>query len=868
MAEKMVMVDGNSLMYRAFHALPLLDNGEGVYTNAVFGFLSMLLKVISEERPTYCAVAFDLHGPTFRHEQYDAYKAGRAPTPDELRPQVPLLKDCLTQMHIPIVSLPRYEADDMLGTLSRLCEEQGIDALVITGDRDAFQLAGERTTILYTKRGITDTERVTPAFLMEKYALTPDQMIDLKGLMGDSSDNIPGVPGVGEKTALKLLGEHGTLERVLETASDSQKGKLRERLIEFADQARFSKVMATVERNVPLDIDPRACRLHDMADALPALEALKLKSLAARLSALPAELRGEAENKPESETETDRSWRAVEPLPDAVALRAWAETGPFGQPMAVAMGNAACSVAFEDGRQAGVATGGDLLTPGLSLEDAVRSLARPLAEARRVLTHDVKALLPAFDRHGIAPRGAVEDVMLAAYALNPQRPSFALGALLEAEGLEPGDAATSAARLFELAERQAEKLKADGLMSLYKDIELKLAYTLYEMEREGFLVDEAELKRLGEGYAARIADLTARIQALSGGPININSPKQLGELLFGKLGLPGGRKTATGYSTTAEVLESLADRHEIVPLILEYRKYFKLNSTYIEALLKLRGPDGRIHTSFDQVGTATGRLSSSEPNLQNIPVRTSEGREIRRAFVAREGWVLVDADYSQIELRVLAHMARDPVMLDAFRTGQDIHQRTAAEVYGVALEAVTPEMRSAAKAVNFGIVYGISDFGLARNINVTRGEAAQFIERYFERYPYVKRFMDAQVAEGKAQGYVTTLFGRRRYLPELKSPNYNTRSFGERAAMNSPIQGTAADIIKLAMIRASAALRAEGLEARLILQVHDELIVECPEAERARVEALLKDAMEGAAHLDARLAADVRSGSNWHDCKG
>ncbi len=868
MADKMVLVDGNSLMHRSFHALPLLDNGQGVYTNAVFGFLSMLIKVFKEEEPAYCAVAFDLSGPTFRHERYEAYKAGRAAMPEELRPQMALIRECLEEMHIKIVTLERYEADDMLGTLSKKCEDAGVDALLVTGDRDAFQLAGEHTTVIYTKRGITDTERVTPAFLMEKYGLTPDQMIDLKGLMGDSSDNIPGVPGVGEKTALKLLKEHGTLDKVLETAQEAQKGKLRERLIEFADQARFSKEMATVERNAPVDADIQGFAIHDLADGLSMLEALKLKSLMPRLTGLPVEMVGKAEKRPRSQIGAVQEWQDAQRLDGQDALAAWANAQATGEAIALALESDAFGIALENGHQSVVSMSGDLLSPGMSVADVLCGIKPLIEKAPRVLVYDIKSMLGSLEEAGVHLKSGVFDCMLAAYSINPQRASFKLGALLEQEGLAAGETGLKPALMFELEKRQRETMEETGVKKLYETIEMPLALTLYDMEQEGFLVDDGALRQLGEGYQARIAQLSERIWAMAGENFNINSPKQLGELLFGKLGLPGGKKTASGYSTSADILESISDRHEIVPPILEYRKLFKLNSTYVEALLRLRDADGRIHTSFDQVATATGRLSSSEPNLQNSPVRTAEGREIRRAFVARPGWALVDADYSQIELRVLAHMSGDQVMLEAFRMNQDIHRRTAAEVYGVPLDDVTPSMRSAAKAVNFGIVYGISDFGLAKNIGVSRREATEFIERYFERYPAVKRFMDEKVAEGKAQGYVTTLFGRRRYLAELQSANYNIRSFGERAAMNSPIQGTAADIIKIAMVRVSEALKSGRYAARLILQVHDELIVECPEEETERIKALLREAMEGAATLDARLVADVTAGGDWFDCKG
>ena len=857
MPEKMVLVDGNSLMHRAFHALPLLDDGAGVYTNAVFGFLSMLLRVLREEAPDYLGVAFDLHGPTFRHEAYADYKAGRSPTPEELKPQFDVLKEILGAMGVKVLTCPGYEADDILGTFSKKCEQRGIDAVLVTGDRDSFQLAGPRTRVLYTKRGISDTERVTPEYLLEKYGLTPSQMIDLKGLMGDASDNLPGVPGVGEKTALKLLAAYGSLESALAHADADQKGKLRERLMAFADQARFSKQLATIHRDAPVGADFEAMRLGDIALGVPALEKYHLKTLAQRLRETRA---GEAAT-PVLQAQGERVWQKPEACANADAFGQWALARPSGAGFAFALGKDA-SLAFEDGSQATLALGGDLLSPGADEADAAGALAPLLTGTGRKAVCGVKSLMALLD----APPENAFDVQLAAYAINPGEKSYALSALTAS--LPEAPERTDAGALWELCVSQEARLKADGVEALYREIELPLAYTLYDMEREGFMVDAAELARLGAIYRAKIQAINERAQALAGTPVNLNSPKQLGELLYGKLGIaPGGKKTTTGFSTNVEALEAIADQHEIIPLILEYRKYAKLNGTYVEALLRMKGPDGRVHTSFDQTATSTGRISSNEPNLQNIPVRTELGREIRSAFIARPGWVLVDADYSQIELRVLAHMAGDPVMREAFRLDQDIHRRTAAEVYGVPLSDVTKEMRSAAKAVNFGIVYGISEFGLARNIGVSRKEAGAFIERYFARYPMIRRFMDDMVTLGKTQGYVTTLFGRRRYLPELQSPSYQTRAFGERAAMNSPIQGTAADIIKVAMNRVHAALREKNLRARLILQVHDELIVEAPEAERGEVMTLLRGCMEGAAELSVPLKADLTAGGNWNECK-
>ena len=858
MAEKIVLVDGYSLLYRAFHALPLMDNGEGEYTNAVYGFMNMFLKVLSEEKPDYCAVAFDEHAPTFRHLRYDAYKAGRAPTPEEMRPQIPALREILRGMGIRQLSLAGYEADDILGTVSRMCEEKGVDALIVTGDRDSYQLAGERTTILYTKRGITDTERVTPAWIFEKYGLKPEQMIDVKSLMGDASDNIPGVPGVGEKTAVKLIAEYGTLENVLANAETGLKGALQKRVMENGEQARESRFLAEICRSVPLEFSWEDCRVGDFSGALPTMRRLKLKSLVARLTEMGAEEPKSVPGSAKTEKQPTVTVTGASALSQAVLD--FMKKPP--EAAAVHIGEK-FSMAFSDGRRLCCDRGGDLLSSGLSDNEIVSALGPVLENPSvRVVMHNIKAF-----PGGIACfEGRADDTLLMAYALNPQKNAETLPDACAAEGIA-FDAECPADSALELSQKLEKELRADGVYPLYRDVEMPLMFVLREMESAGFLVDEGYLNELGKLYEERLRDIEGRVAALAGEAgqnTNLNSPKQLSKLLFEdlKIPLPAGKK-----GTSAEILEELAGQYPICGEVLEYRKYQKLNSTYVAGLTREQSADGRIHTSFEQAVTGTGRISSREPNLQNIPVRTELGREIRRAFVAEPGWTLVDADYSQIELRVLAHMSGDAGMQGAFLSGEDIHARTAAEVFGVPLESVSREMRSAAKAVNFGIVYGISDFGLAKNIGVSRREAADFIERYFARYPRVRKYMDEQVALGKTQGFVTTLMGRRRYLPELSSPSFNMRSFGERAAMNSPIQGTAADIIKLAMIRVSRDLKQNGLRARLILQVHDELIVEAPEEERGRVETILKNGMESVVHLDVPLLAEVSTGGNWNECK-
>ena len=860
MAGKIVLLDGYSLMYRAFHALQSpMSAPDGTPTNAVHGFVMMLLKTVEEEKPEKLAVAFDVHAPTLRAQRYADYKATRKPMPDELRAQDPIIRELIVRMGLPILEMAGYEADDILGTVSARCECEDREAVIVTGDRDSFQLSGEKTTILYTKKGISDTVRVTPEYIREVYGLEPKQMIDVKGLMGDASDNIPGVPGVGEKTALKLIAQYGSLEKVLDTADAEQKGRLRERLLEHRALAELSKELATIDRGVPIAFDWSKWTLDGLGGALPRLRELRMNAAARRLMEvaghfapvyIPAAPRAAREKLPKierMESLEQTAARVAELAGDAKWAAAYLESE-----LTVATDKARLSLP----------AAGDLLSPGVTAEEAARALAPLLTADCPKFLYNVKALSPDFD----ALRGEITDVMLAAYALNPQRESFAAGALCAEEEIESFGEHPARA-LYELGVRQRAQLKQNDLERVYAEIELPLARVLGDMEREGFLVDADALRALGEEFRAHIALLTDEIAALMGARINLNSPKQLGEMLFDKMGLPAPKKTQRGYSTSAEVLENLAAGHEVCAKILEYRKYQKLESTYIDSLLNLQDAAGRIHSRFDQVATATGRISSAEPNLQNIPVRTELGRQIRRAFIARPGCVLVDADYSQIELRVLAHMSGDETMIEAFREEQDIHARTAAEVYGVPLEQVTHEMRSASKAVNFGIVYGISDFTLAKNISVSRKEAKEFIERYFERYPGVKRYMDAAVAEGREKGYVTTLMGRRRYLPELASANFNLRSFGERCAMNSPIQGTAADIIKLAMIRVADALRKGGYKARLILQVHDELIVEAPEDEQERVRALLKDCMEGVAALAVPLKTDISVGRDWRECK-
>lgn len=866
MAEKIVLVDGYSLMYRAFHALPILDNGEGVYTNAVYGFMNMLLKVLSDEEPQYLCVAFDEHEKTFRHIHYDQYKAGRAPTPEELRPQIPLIREMLEKMGIPEISLKGYEADDLLGTVSRMCEDKKIDCVIVTGDRDAYQLAGDCTHILYTKRGITETERVTKEWIQEKYGVTPAQMIDIKGLMGDTSDNIPGVPGIGEKTAVKLICQFGSVENALDKADTELKGAVRTRLLENREKALDSKFLATIVRNAPLEFDFEKARIKSFQPVLPMMRKLKLRSLVEKIEKLAGEdddTQAVKENRPSASAKQ----KPVVRLEGAQALEnAVKEIVSAGAEYVSVYMGAMFSLATDQGDRYVMSMDGDLLSPGVQPEEILEALKAFAACARtRVVFHNIKS----FEGNIAAFSACAEDAMLAAYVLNPQRSAKTLEENCAFDEIAfsrecPGES------LLHLFLMQKEKMKKDGVWTLYKEVELPLAFVLRDMEDAGFQVDKEYLAHLGGIYKQRLDSITRKISdeaGPAGAGVNLNSPKQLAKLLYEDLGIKPLKGGKAGQSTAQEILEELAGEHPICALILEYRKYQKLNSTYVEGLIPKCAADGRIHTSFEQAVTGTGRISSREPNLQNIPVRTELGREIRRAFVAGEGRCLVDADYSQIELRVLAHMSGDAGMQGAFNRDEDIHARTAAEVYGVELEDVTREMRSNAKAVNFGIVYGISDFGLAKNIGVSRYEAAEFIQRYFERYPNVKRYMDEQVAVGKAQGYVVTMLGRRRYLPELSSSAYNMRAFGERAAMNSPIQGTAADIIKLAMVKVHKELKDRNLKSRLILQVHDELIVEAEMSEKEQVEEILIRGMESVMQLSVPLKAELSTGGNWNECK-
>lgn len=853
--KQFIAIDGNSLLHRAYHALPPMTTRDGTPTGALQGFLSMLLKLV-ERNPDYLVVAFDMHGPTFRHEQFEAYKAGRRETEEDLRAQFPMLKDILRQMGIAVCETPRYEADDILGTYAKRCEAAGIDVLLVTGDRDALQLIGDYTHVLMTKKGISETIEFDRNALKEQYGLEPDRMRDLKGLMGDASDNIPGIPGVGEKTARKLLEEYGTLENVLSHAGEI-KGKLGEKVLQNADSARMSYELGTICTEAPIPLSIEECRFQpdSLSNARDRLMELEMRGLAGRISNGTAPVEA-AKNISAAERIVIESIEEVRRVISSAASI---------HQLAIEVGETV-QFAFDENRYYEVVQGADLFSTPIdkaSLFGAMRALFE--SEGSLVLAFDSKRLRHLLAKFQITLRANVFDAMIADYLLDATRPSTSFAALCERFDR---NAKPNAAILFFMRNSMLRQLSDAGMSKLYDEMELPLSIVLFEMEQEGFRVDCEMLRQLQTQFNGQSESLARQIFASTGETFNILSPKQLGDVLFNKLGLPTGRKNKSGFSTDAETLESLADRHPAIPLILEYRFITKLKSTFVDGLLNVvHAENDHVRTQFNQCVTATGRISSTEPNMQNIPVRTPQGREIRKAFIASEGNVLVDADYSQIELRLLAHISGDEGMIAAFNGGKDIHRTTASEVFRIPFDEVTSDQRNAAKAVNFGIVYGISDFGLARNLDIPVKRAAEYIKLYFDRYPGVKAYLDSSVEEAKRNGYAVTMFGRRRAMTELKSSNYNTRSFGERVAMNMPIQGTAADIIKLAMVKVSRILKERGLKTKLILQVHDELIFDTPKDEADEVVSLVHDCMEHIAELSVLLDADVKVGHSWYETK-
>ncbi|MBR2048489.1 MAG: DNA polymerase I [Oscillospiraceae bacterium] len=837
---KLLILDGNSVINRAFFGVKPLTTREGLFTHAIYGFLNILDRMEKEEQPEAVCVAFDLPGPTFRHLQYDGYKATRHGMPEELAMQMPVMKDVLRAMNIPIYECEGWEADDVIGTVSRICAEEDWECVIVTGDRDSLQLVDDNVTVaLETTKGVL---RFTPQSFQAEYGFAPKHLIDLKALMGDSSDNIPGVKGIGEKTAKTLLQNFGTLDGVYENLDSKViKPKQRENLTAYKDNAYLSYDLATIRRTAPIDFSPldavvRPYNVQELYSLFVKLEFVKLIDR--------YHLRG-GEAEPSAPQAGFQSLPRVDDLPQpgtACALYA-APDGSLG----IAWAEGVCVV-----------------TP---LE--AQSLEGLLSQGEWIL-HDSKTTWHALEAMGLGTPVCVFDTALAAYDLNPSASDYPVSKLATnflGCHADDGDPAVCAEALWNLRNPLAEELEKQGMTALYRDIELPLCDVLYRMEVEGIAIDRQMLDAFGKMLTARIDDCEKLIFDCAGGPFNINSTKQLGVLLFETLGLPPVKKTKTGYSTNAEVLEKLKDQHPIIPAIMDYRMLTKLKSTYADGLMKVICPDGRIRTTFENLVTATGRLSSKEPNLQNIPVRTDLGAEIRKMFVPKEGCVLVDADYSQIELRVLSHIADDKVMQEAFRSGQDIHAVTASQVFGVSVEEVTPLQRRHAKAVNFGIVYGISEFSLSEDIGVSRWEARDYIDSYLTHYQGVRAYMKQVVIDARESGCTQTIYGRRRSIPELKSSNFNVRQGAERMALNTPIQGTAADLIKLAMIRVDKALAEHYPEARLILQVHDELIVECPESIATEVAALVSREMEQVAALNVPLTAEAKWGKSWYDAK-
>ena len=879
MSEKILLIDGHSILNRAFYGIPDLTNSEGRHTGAVYGFLNILFRILDEEKPDYLTVAFDVHEPTFRHKIYSQYKGTRKPMPSELREQVPLIQEMLTAMGIKIVSKGGYEADDLLGTLARKSEQKGMNVTILSGDRDLLQLATEKVMIRLpkTSKGKTTIEDFHGEQVLEKYQVTPPQIIELKALMGDSADNIPGIPGVGEKTATKLIMQYGSIENAHDHLEEIKPNKAKESLRAHYDLAQLSKTLATINTDSPLEYDYQEARLGNLytQEAFQLCKRLEFKNLLNRF-----------ENVSSEEETLEENFFTCEDLAGAESI--------FEK--AASCGHVGIELLMDDEAVYGLGIALNkeeiyyIPSEGLITGEYLCGKVQDLAEKVILCAMDIKALL----KHvRISNVSGIFDTGIGVYLLNPLKSSYSyddvardyldgslfpsredlLGKTSFRKAWEESRDGLSryacyvAYTVYASRELIEEKLKETDMWKVYQDIELPLVFTLHSMEQWGICVRGEELKAYGEKLSIRISELEESIYQQAGEKFNINSPKQLGVILFEKMELPGGKKTKTGYSTAADILEKLAPEHPIVKDILEYRQLAKLKSTYADGLGAVIAEDGRIHSTFNQTITATGRISSTEPNLQNIPVRMELGRLIRKVFVPEEGYVFLDADYSQIELRVLAHMSGDEMLIQAYREAQDIHRLTASQVFHVPFDEVTDLQRRNAKAVNFGIVYGISSFGLSQDLSITKKEAADYINKYFETYPKIKGFLDGQIEMAKEKGYVVTMFGRRRPVPELKSSNFMQRAFGERVAMNSPIQGTAADIIKIAMNRVYKRLTEEGLKSRLVLQVHDELLIETKVEEIEEVSRILEEEMKGAAALSVELDVDMHQGNNWYEAK-
>lgn len=915
MSEKLVLMDGHSILNRAFFGIPDLTNSEGLHTNAVYGFLNIMFKILEEEKPDYLTVAFDVPQPTFRHEMFAEYKGTRKPMAAELREQVPLMKEMLSAMGVTVIEKGGYEADDLLGTIAKSSEEQGLEVSVVSGDRDLLQLASEHIKIRIpkTKRTGTEIEDYYASDVVEKYQVTPEQFIDVKALMGDTADNIPGVPGIGEKTATALIVQYGSIENAYAHVEEIKPPRASANLKEHYELAQMSKTLATIDIHAEISYELSGARLKEVSElytqeAYLLCKKLEFKNLLSRFSVdAPKNSAEEYFRRITDEKEARR-------LLESAKGRACGFYFVLPEERDTKEPRVDVQTSLFDGTSAETAETGEeygFLGIAVALSDteicyleagetlSAKTLRRLFFEsgASAYVTLNLKPQLRAMGMIEEKARGTVTeealfDAEIAAYLLNPLKNEYPYEDIAKdyIDGMIPSRKDLLEKRTYEKAaaecpveflkavcypayvawaarERLLLALRETGMEELFRRIEMPLVFTLADMEKEGIRVSGEALREYAEKLSVQIGALETSIYEKAGEEFNINSPKQLGVILFEKLQLPNGKKTKTGYSTAAEVLERLAPDHPIVADILEYRQLAKLKSTYADGLVNYIAEDGRIHTSFNQTITATGRLSSTEPNLQNIPMRIELGRLIRKAFLPKDGFVFMDADYSQIELRVLAHLSEDEKLIEAYRTAQDIHRTTASQVFHIPFDEVTDLQRRNAKAVNFGIVYGISSFGLSQDLSISKKEAAEYIERYFETYPKIKGYLDGLVTQAKEQGYVTTMFGRRRPIPELSSSNFMQRAFGERIAMNSPIQGTAADIIKIAMIRVHDRLLAEGLLSRLILTVHDELLVETAANEEAQVRAILEEEMHGAAQLAVCLEIDVHTGSDWYQAK-
>lgn len=869
--KKILLIDGHSILNRAFYGIPDLTNAEGLHTNAIYGFLNILFKILEEEKPEYLTVAFDVHAPTFRHEMYEAYKGTRKPMAEELRQQVPVMKEVLQAMGICIVEQAGLEADDLIGTLSRKCEGEGMDVVVLSGDRDLLQLATEKVKIRIpkTKQGKTEVEDYLKNDVMERYQVSPKEFIDVKALMGDSSDNIPGVPSIGEKTATKIIVEYGSIENAYAHVEELKPPRAAKALKEHYDMAQMSKTLATININAefPYNLDDGEIGNLYTEEAYAYFQKLQFKNLLGKFDVqtptnqiedrfVVIRKRAEAEAVFESARHAGRVGIALKRDTENVLPLFADQAGISG-----------VGVAFADDRIYTIRTSEEISEQYLL--DNISSLTEACSI---VSVFDIKKSMRWIKVHR---QESVFDVHVAAYLLNPLKSSYDVEDVAHEylkldidEKIKPEIKTCYEAYAMLMAERVLRtRLHESGMETLFDEIEMPLAFALFEMEQAGVKVEAEQLKKYGEELGIQIEKLEKEIYEIAGETFNINSPKQLGVVLFEHLELPHGKKTKTGYSTAADILEKLAPEYPIVSKILEYRQVTKLKSTYADGLANYISEDGRIHGTFHQTVTATGRISSTEPNLQNIPVRMELGKLIRKVFVPEEGYVFIDADYSQIELRILAHCSGDEALIQAYKEEQDIHRITASQVFHTPFEEVTDLQRRNAKAVNFGIVYGISSFGLSQDLSITRKEAGEYIDRYFETYPGVKNYLDGEVKFAKEHGYVQTMFGRRRPIPELSSSNFMQRSFGERVAMNSPIQGAAADIMKIAMVKVNQALKERRLQSRIVIQVHDELLVETKKEEMDVVKEILKYEMEHAAKLKVPLIADMSEGSNWYEAK-